>query len=613
MGFIIAFSISMILLILTIWYAVKHPKKRIVGLTLGTYAMLFAMVFPFGAQNTLWGFLQNFFLSIVKTAQIFGLNSEFSAEVDLFDTPQWFAWTYSIWLSILYTAAPILTASFLLTYSRRTSNWFRWKLNRRQEVWIFSGPSEKALLFAESVLQDRNEDVCAVFCDVGDENYERVVQIGAIAVKKSIDELDEEYFNRKRKPATLLFMAEDEERSLEQTLSFVQKRKEEITKPVLIYCFNSRSEAGLMLNAMDKQTNNLIQFRRIAENRAVVYQELLLVAEDLKKRSKQPDETLHFLIVGCGWIGTELLKALLWCFVRYKLVIDVIDKENADRRIYRSCPGLKGGKGDRFKINFISNEDIRTFDISKIENAIAIDYTFLALGSDMANLECAVYLRQAFRRLHRQSPCADIESSLTMPAIHVVINNPRNKNLDLIDHKVSYDICSFIGGQNYYTTQTLLDYDLEKRALLCHLGWILFYAYIDAGNKTQNKKDKAQTTIDRINKFVHNALEDGNLPIQSHAQWRQLGLNNDVISDFYNDDYNSWSSRARAVFDKCDSQFAHSAAVEHKRWIMYMLTEGYQYGEVTDHIAKLHKDIGKDADDARDEEYQKILEGITHR
>ena len=90
-------------------------------------------------------------------------------------------------------------------------------------------------------------------------------------------------------------------------------------------------------------------------------------------------------------------------------------------------------------------------------------------------------------------------------------------------------------------------------------------------------------------------------------------LRNDLISDFYKLDYDAWSSRARAVFDQCDKPFEHSAAIEHKRWVMYMLTEGYQYGQKTDHVAKLHRDIGRKIDelDERDVKYQELLAAMT--
>ena len=599
MSFIAAFIFSMAVLAATLLYAWKHPKNRLAALAAGTFIMLVAMAFPFGMSDSPGGLITNIFLTLVKTTQVFTLDASFDAEVGLVNASETFAWVYCACLAFLYLAAPILTAGFLMSFSRRARNWFKWRFNRKEEVWIFSEPSEKALLFAESVLQDGREDVCVVFCDANGENDDRIAEIGAIAVKKKIDELGENYFNRR--PATLLFMAEDEERSLEQTLSFVQKRKDAVRRPTLLYCFTSRPEAGLMLNAIDAQSGGRLRFRRIAENRAVVYQELLQVGAALNAEKPEEGKTLHFLIVGCGWIGAEILKALLWCFVRYNLVIDVIDKADAQERFYRSCPGLDRDGGESYRINFLPGGDIRAFDISKIADAGDIRHAFVALGSDLLNLECAVSLRQAFRRLHRQETP---EGPLDKPEIHVVINNPSNRNLNLIDHGIPYCIEPFIGGQNFYTTKTLLDYELEKQALIDHLGWQLYYASSDAAG--ENSKNQ-------INEFVHNELKDGGLALKNHAQWRALVLRNDLISDFYKLDYDAWSSRARAVFDQCDKPFEHSAAIEHKRWVMYMLTEGYQYGQKTDHVAKLHRDIGRKIDelDERDVKYQELLAAMT--
>lgn len=623
MGYRIAFCISVALLLGTIGYVRKRPKNRLMALTIAIYLMLFAMVFPFGLdQPSPVDLFRHFFTSLVDAAQVFSLDGNFNEwQIEGTELSTWFKELYTALLAVLYAAAPIFTAGFLATAFRPTRNWLKWKLDRSREVWIFSEPSEKALLFAGSVLADESEDVCAVFCDVDKEHFERIAEIGAIALTKSADELDGAYLNRK--PATVLFMSADDERNLEQASAFVEKRGSLVRENLLLYCFTSRPEAGLMLNAIVEPFKEKIGFRRIAENRAVVYQELLKVGAALNRKNKMPKakhpgrlrpakvirkKRLHFLIVGCGWIGEEMLKALLWCFVRYEIVIDVVDKVDAEQRFYRRCPGLRTEKRSGFRINFISNEDVNTFDLSRIEDAGSIDYVFVALGNDIANLSCAVYLRQAFRRLHRQSG----DEKLSKPEIHVVINNPGNRDLRLVDHGISYDIQPFNAGQNYYTTQTLLAYGLEKQALLNHLSWELYYAEGDI-KRDPGKRMEAENRIRRIDNFVENALENGALEIRNHARWRALVLSDELIAGFYRSDYDSNSSRARAVFDACHRTFGHSPALEHRRWIMYMLTEGYQYGKKTDHVSKLHRDIRKPTHDIRDQDlaHQRILDRIS--
>lgn len=597
--FQLAFAISILILVITIWYAVKHSKKNRIGaLTLGTYIMLFVMIFPFGLQHLRWEFIQHTIISIVKTAQVVGLNRELETGIESYGLPACFVFAYTLWLTILYLLAPLLTAGFILNFSRRIRCWFRWRLNRKKEVWIFAEPSEKALMFAESVLQkDSKEDVCVVFCDAEGEYYDRIVEINAIAVLKNIEELDRDYLTRK--PVTLLFMSDDEQHNLEQTVRFARRRKSDITRPTLLYCFNSRPEAGLLLNTMSTQDNNKLCLCRISENRALVYQELLQIGADLREIPE--GETIHFLIVGFGWIGTEILKALLWFCVRHKLVIDVIDSRSVKDRFYQSCPGLLSEEDARngFEINFIENEDINAFDISHIKGAADIRYAYVSLGNDIANIECSVYLRQAFRRLHILRG----DSLDKMPEIHTVISTLEEENTKLIDHRQEYDIRPLIMG----ITKTLLDYELEKQALLDHLAWEYYYLKKDDDPKNKEKNEKKKN---RIISFVKNDLQNGNISIKNHAMWRNLVLANDFVSNFYEGDYSSSSSRARAVFERC---FEHDPSAEHSRWIVYMLTEGYQYGRKTDHLAKLHSEIrlqteGKrKSDDERDLEYQEVL------
>lgn len=693
MWFIISFCISIIILVMTVFYTLTHPKKRLLSLTVGTYAMLFVLLFPLGIIDGIEELIRNIFLTLVEAAKVFGLNSSFATDIDLFNTSGHFAWIYSFWLSLLYVMAPLLTASFLLTISHRTRNWVKWKFNLKKEVWIISEPSDKALLLAGSVLKKEKENVCIVFCDPSGKRTDQIADIGAISAAKKIDELDEAYFGRK--PATLFFITNNDERNLEDLLNFVRKKKNDLKKQILIYCFVSSPAGGFILNAI-AQKEKYIKFRRIAENKAVVYQELLKVAEEVKEiksiktlkeefiipakkeeiketeatklevrqeqsvyegistpqgknaeneesDKKVSGEPLHILIVGCGWIGSEMLKALLWCFVRYDLVIDVIDKEDVGKAFFRSCPGLlsehdilKERYSTGYEIRFHNNKDIRTFDISKdIDNAADIDFAFVALGNDIVNLECAVYLREAFRRLHRKKGISDEDIRLQQPKMHVVINDPGNNNLDLRDHETSLAIRPFIQGQEYYTAKTLLDCDLEKDALLYHLCWDLI-GMEDKKKGISEEKDQSTIKkkfrmfrisinawrIDRtIRKILSKKDNDDNTKNRQkkhtkHAEWRKLILKKTMIADFYESDYNSWSSRARAVFDSCEKTNGYKKLdpeIEHKRWILYMLTEGYEYGEKKDYAAKLHNDIRAEDSNDKDLRHSELIDKYKNK
>ena len=96
----------------------------------------------------------------------------------------------------------------------------------------------------------------------------------------------------------------------------------------------------------------------------------------------------------------------------------------------------------------------------------------------------------------------------------------------------------------------------------------------------------------------------------------------DTLKDFYKYDYKARSSRAKAVFAELhkNDQTDEQPLIEHIRWHLFMLSEGYQYDPLTAvpevtklHIAKLHSDMTQNIspeemgkDDSVEETFRKV-------
>ena len=610
MRFEVAYGVFVLILAVTAAVFVRNRKSRnrLLILSVGMWLMLFTLNYPFEIDMGIH-FVRNVFLSGVKTMQMFTLDGDFIEEAELFVLPGGFAQAYVLTMAVLYLAAPIVTAGYILQFVHGVRSWWRWTFSMRKETWIFSEASEKALLLAESALKARDESICAVFCGVKRNDFDRVQGIGAIPFSGAVETLNGSFF--RKRPTSVFFMSDSDERNLEAALTLIERKGDmepsaKKDSPVFLYIFTSRPEAELLLNAADKRG---FLCRRIAENRSIVYSELekinaaLLDAGKLPASAggREPRARIRFLLAGCGWIGFEMLKALIWMYGRedIDLTLTVIDMEDMESRFRRSCPGLAGAvqplpeKGAQAEdrpvaIHFINNADISAYEID--ERFAETDYVFVALGDDARNLEMAIYLRQAFRRFKRQAhpeivaaagdPLTgeqrEVVKTFSLPEIRVAMSNPSNKRFELFDIAGQpYNIHPFAGNEGYYSIRTMLNYELEKRALSTHLAW-----------QSQEALSDAVRSRD----------------IRSHLEWRETVLTAPDASAFYGYDYSGASSRASALYRLCRGEAPESWQEEHYRWNQYMLTEGFQNlpgsrpadgkaGGIKDYIAKYHFDI----------------------
>ncbi len=105
---------------------------------------------------------------------------------------------------------------------------------------------------------------------------------------------------------------------------------------------------------------------------------------------------ISVMIVGCGRLGTRMLKTALWAgqIIGYTLKIRVYDKKatEAESAILKDCPELK-----LYDIKFI-DADITHADFSKkINESLDATYVTVATGDDELNINTAEYLFRLFR------------------------------------------------------------------------------------------------------------------------------------------------------------------------------------------------------------------------
>ncbi|MBQ6595426.1 MAG: hypothetical protein IJH78_07225 [Clostridia bacterium] len=610
MPYILCFCISAAFLLATLVLLFKNRKESLLVLTAGTYFMLLALLLPLGwrSGSAAWS-ARHFLLQLRESLEVFSLDSDFALGMVYQIAPsagEGFAWVYSLYLAVLYALAPFLTVGLLITLSRRASSLIQRLTCLRGETWIFAEASDKALLFAENILAAKGESIRVIICGADEERYRLVRETGAIPFMKSIDMLSHWYLDRR--PATVLFLSDDETQAMEQALKFIARWKEAPRRKTLMYVFASLTGSGLMLDEAVRGIPGPAHpvCRRIAENRQLAYREI----QEMDRLLPRNKSTRHFLLVGCGWIGLELLRALIWNYAceDNQLIIDVVDRENCKKRFYRECPALQQPEtrnAYHYNIRFHIVEDVRSFDVATLPDIRGIDCVLVALGNDARNLDCALRLRRAFRRAHLAQGAPDPD----LPLIRAVFDEAVYREHPLEPYGIG--VIGGTGGK--YALSTLVNAPLELCAFLDHLAWqgVNLREEPDSPEKRE-KTEKLKELFSGIEALRAQAAEEPET--FRHADLREAMLQ---IEDFYSNDYNSYSSRARALYELRRGGL-HDPDAEHRRWTLYMMTEGWTYGNVRgkDAVAGLHRELTYAARPAvkdKDRSYREVWEALQSR
>jgi len=509
-------------------------------------------------------------LAAFNTIHLFAVDGEVAVIVKLLKNEIGLVYeTYICYTIFIAALISLLTFGFILSFFKNLTAYVRFGMGWFKDVYVFSELNKKAITLAEDLLKNDKHRMI-VFTDYfesnDEESYEltqRVKDLGAICFKKDIHAVNFRYHS-KRKELFFFVIGQDETENVEQSLYLIKKYKD--LEKSNLYIFSSRVESELLLTAVEKGN---MKVRRVNETRALVnrmlYDEGALIFRNAYPMSKNLKK-IHAVIVGLGKHGSEMLKGLSWyCQMDgYEVEIDAFDRNMSTcERLYTQCPellsekmnGVKiAGEAD-YKINLYGGVDVDSREFAKqISEMEHPTYVFVALGSDAENVRIAAYLRMLFERSGvKPVICAVIYNSNKADAIKGITNFKKQE----------YEIQCIGDLKTSYSEAVILDSELEKEALKCHMR----YANGD--------------------------------PLQEDEFWKY--------------EYNYHSSVATAIHAKArieckmldvekskDSltveEIERIRLLEHRRWNAYMRSEGYCYSgsinaETRNDLGKLHHDL----------------------
>ena len=568
----------------------KKPKKEkenrirsVNKLIITTIASAMVMFFPIyyslfekearSIGSAIFVFFQALLGSIHNVMRLFILDGEYSFVAEkIKDAPKWLHLPYSALASVLFVIAPVLTFSVILSLLKNAYSSIAFAKSYYKDMYVFSELNKRSLVLAKSI-KSNHPKAKIIFTNVFENETEEthnLVQetklIGATCFQNDITYLRLHYHSSSKR--IVLFLLSDKEAdNIRDSVFLIEKYRDR--KNTEIYVFAGDIEGELLLSSVDKHH---MKVRRINDRRSLVsnyiYRNGLKIYEDAFEDDESGKKIITTVMVGMGAFGTEMMKTLVWyCQMDgYELELEAFDSDiNAENKFTALCPELMDSKhnGNKSELDAVytikihSGVDVRTQsfidEIKKISNPTCL---FVSLGEEKLNVKTAVELRKEFERQGRH------------PRIIAIVEDGYiNKRLEKIHNfkNQQYDL-EFIGALDQaYSEETIMESELEKKALDVHLEW---------------------------------GEED----------------------DFWKYEYNYRSSVATAIHNQVKEHYGlmennydseRIVTLEHRRWNAYMRTEGYIYSGSRDKnsrndLAKMHPDLVT-LDKLTDEDIEKDL------
>ena len=581
----------------------------LIGFSVGT-ALLFIPIYYsdyFAGEDEFARIFKSLFLSVHNTMRVFILDGDFDIIENAVTDPErvnyFLGAIYSVYSAIIFVAAPVMTASFVLSFFKNASAYTKYYLHRSKKIYYISELNERSLTLASNIISEGDRGSIVVFFDVDEDSDEissdmldRAKRLGAVCFHKEITEA-----NLKPRPGKIerkfYFISENEDKNVNQALTLINDCRAcslYNTRNTAFYVFSKTVDSEIMLDSVDN--GNMI-VRRVNENRNLVLN-TFMEQKDIFGHYVERDgkKMVNALIIGGGSYGTELIKAICWCgqLPDYEINIHVIDKDkNAKKRFALIAPELMKKSGTnkrgeaRYTINFYPDIDVFTTDFTDtLERIGDITVSFVTLGSDNTNVSVAMQLRSEMAKLN-------IAKGVIEPHIYAVVYSTLKNDIILKNGGLkrfgesNYDI-RFIGDiRTRYSLNVVEQAELENIGMQIHMGW---------NNKQKDLTDTEGLSPEELAKRKKKE-EENKRKYNKYEYFRRGSIATAVHIQ---------------ILDNLEIEFPDDQSQqenEHSRWNAYMRSEGYVYAEgVKDHIAHTHPDL--DVYEALDDD-KKLLDAIS--
>jgi len=424
-------------------------------------------------------------------------------------------------------------------------------------IHIFSQYNEKSVALAE--------DITAV--------YEEKTKFEELSDITKPDEGEE---------LSLYLIKNNEQENIKDAVILTNKYKGYTDIALDLFIFSTIPGSAAIIDSLDKGN---IKIHLVDPNETAAYN-LLYEHPMFADADTHGSEELTVLIVGSGKMAETCLKAVLWCgrmkSRRLKLHFIGPDADKTEMKLKLYNPGLFDQevqsnqnmkelgliKSDIYsflkltRMKFYkADTDSQEFEI-QINNALMADYIIVDCGDDFKTLETARYIRAHFIRKHIVCPEYRIGGRIPvvkLPAIypHIkdavlssVIQVLKAEGQEPIPGDDEMDLRPFGSIAYVFSAKNIIDWEIDK------LAAAMFPPESDPRQTESARRAHRASAVHTIYKlrdinFIENPGE-GNYDEREYKPVRKAFINEELENRKY-----------------------ELAALEHQRWNIFMLTEGW--------------------------------------
>ncbi len=554
------FVFSVFLAIFEFFYKLKNKKNRwfnsINILIVGTFLTGLLLFLPiywdfFGADKGISHYFKTLLIAIHHTIRLFVIDSDFEIIKNACGPENNL---YSIFASIIYVVAPVLTFGIVLSFFGNVTTKIKYLFCIKKKVYVFSEVNKKSLALAKSINENYKKNAFVIFTNykeetISSEDLEEIKNVKAIYLKKDILSLHVAKYHYSL--LTIFLLSENESKNIVQSLNIVDTYGED--KNSLLYVFSNQIEGEALISNINNNIDGM-RVRRISDTKALMHiifnKRGHLLFDNAINLGEE--KLISAVIIGMGEYGFEMAKNLPWfCQMPgYKAIISCFDKEkNVKEKFEAFAPDLINDKYNnkfddsgeaQYDLRIHDEVDIKSNEFEKrIKEIGHVSYVFIAFGNDDTNIRTAIYLRSLFEKLNMH------------PTIQTVVNNSDYVNaLSKIQNfkNQEYNIDFIDDLHDLYRVGCIIDSDLVQEALGRHLKWgkeSVFwqyeYNYLSSIASVLHKKMKIHCQVPGILKEPKDRTEEEKLTIRKleHRRWnaymRSIGYTTFEGNDKKND------------------------------------------------------------------------------
>lgn len=566
----------------------KFPSLSLYILIAGAFLSSFILFFSpdnLKAEDIAVEF-SNAFVSSIK---LFGFNFDpLQMRDEIFGKSESIGSLTTIFLSFISVYIPMLTVKVAMNIFNDTATQIKYVLFIRGGAHIFSELNPKSICLARDIRQN-DKHAKILFMNVVKTSSEEARKgllreakdIGAYTTRKSA--LDFHYKYR-RNPSVYLIDLEE----TNNTKNGIWLYNKYLEKPCNIHVFSTLESAETFIDAIDKKDGAKAKINLVNLSHIIAY-DLMTKYPMYEAADRCDSKTMSVLVIGADATGTECAKAAMWCgrMNNYGFRIRIIGPEEQKEKFSLKYGDIKTESekaGAYVNYKFLVSDLNGTDFTDSLNRCIDSNYIIVSTGDDEKTISVATHVR---KHIIKSKIANGTYSAEKEPVIIPIISNidyyrvlqSIQKSSDVCDTFIPYgcycDVCRM---------STITNWPIEKTAEQIHGLYYKKDKNNYHGLKQTEKRSNRANAVHSIYKMKDAGIDlcksTDNVYKEKLQKSGMVNLPAENLDKYLN-------SKAEG---ETKTRLEKLIELEHDRWSVFQLLDGWTSWETDDIIRTLDPD-----------------------